>query len=164
MPAVSLSVLADFADIIAALAIVLSLIFVGYELHQNRTQAELSNWRELLQTLVDYKGLTHDPEFAAFIQRAQADYHALSQTDRMRYGLYLEQGIHIIGNFLKHNNSLPRKLEGLEDAVTNMFIDLLSTPGGQAWWAEAHDTGRFMPSTYQIVNAHLAKGRIRTAK
>jgi hypothetical protein len=78
IPPMSLSVLADFADIIAALAIVLSLIFVGYELHQNRTQAELSNWRELLQTFVDYKGLTHDPEFAAFIQRAQADYHALS--------------------------------------------------------------------------------------
>jgi hypothetical protein len=37
----TLSVLADFADIAAALAIVLSLIFVGYELHQNRTQAEL---------------------------------------------------------------------------------------------------------------------------
>jgi hypothetical protein len=113
----TLSVLADFADIAAALAIILSLVFVGYELHQNRTQAELSNWRELLQTLVDYKGLTHDPDFAAFIVRAQADYDALSATDRMRFGLYMEQGIHIIGNFLKHNNSLPNKLEGLEDAV-----------------------------------------------
>ncbi len=159
----TLSVLADFADILAALAIIVSLIFVAYELHQNRTQAELSNWRELLQTLVDYKGLTHDPEFAAFITRAQADYDALSATDRMRYGFYLEQGIHIIGNFLKHNNSLPRKLEGLEDAVTNMFVDLLTTPGGRAWWAEAHEKGRFMPSTYKTVDAHLSKGRVRTA-
>jgi hypothetical protein len=90
--------------------------------------------------------------------RAQADYDALSATDRMRFGLYLEQGIHIFGNFLKHNNSLPRKLEGLEDAVTNMFIDMLTTPGGSAWWAEAHERGRFMPSTYTIVNDHLAKG------
>jgi hypothetical protein len=159
----TVSVLADFADIIAALAIILSLIFVGYELHQNRTQAELSNWRELLQTLVDYKGLTHDAEFAAFIMRAQADYEALSATDRMRYGHYLEQGVHILGNFLKHNNSLPRKLEGLEAAVTNLFIDMLTTPGGRAWWAEAHELGRFMPSTYTIIDAHLAKGRIKTA-
>ena len=156
--------LADLADILAALAIVLSLIFVGYELQQNRTQAELSNWRALLQTLVDYKGLTHDPDFAAFITRAQADYEALSEADRMRFGLYLEQGVHIIGNFLKHNNSLPRKLEGLEDAVTNMFVDLLTTPGGRAWWAEAHETGRFMPSTYRTIDALLAKGRVRTAR
>jgi len=66
----TVSVLADFADILAALAIILSLIFVACERHQNRTQAELSNRRELLQTLVDHKGLTHDPERAAFITRA----------------------------------------------------------------------------------------------
>jgi len=63
--------------------------------------------------------------------------HHAGATDRRRYGFCLEQGIHIIGNFLEHNNSLPRKLEGLEDAVTNMFIDVLTTPGGRAWWAEA---------------------------
>lgn len=85
---------------------------MGYELHQNRTKAELSNWRAPLQTLVDYKGLTHDPEFAAFIARAQTDYEAVSDADRMRFGLYMEQGVHIIGSFLKHNNSLPGKLKG----------------------------------------------------
>jgi hypothetical protein len=161
----TLSVLADFADIIAALAIILSLIFVGYELHQNRTQAELSNWRALCRTWSTTRGLTHDPTSPVH-QRAQADYDALSATDRMRFGLYLEQGIHIIGNFLKHNNSLPRKLEGLEDAVTNMFIDMLTTPGGKAWWAEAHDTegAASCRRPTRIVNAHLAKGRIRTAK
>lgn len=160
----SLSLLANLADVIAAVAIVLSLIFVGYELQQNRTQAELANWRELLETLVDYKGLTHDPAFAEFVTRAHADYDALSDTDKLRFGLYLEQGVHIFGNFLKHNDALPRKLEGLDDAVTNLFIDMLTTPGGSTWWAEAHDRGRFMPSTYRIVDAHLARGRVRTAR
>ena len=158
-----ITALANFADILAAVAIVLTLIFVGYELHQNRTQAELSNWRALLQTLVDYKGLTHDPDFAAFISRAHADYEALSPADRMRFGLYLEQGIHIYGNFLKHNTALPRKLEGLELAVANRFVDLLATPGGSAWWAEARENGRFMPSTYRTVDTFLAKGRVRAA-
>lgn len=159
----TLGLLADLADVIAAAAIVLSLIFVGYELHQNRTQAELANWRELLETLVAYKGMTHDAEFAEFVTRAHADYEILSDAEQLRFGMYLEQGIHIFGNFLKHNDALPRKLDGLEDAVTNMFVDLLTTPGGQAWWEEAQTRGRFMPSTYRIVNAHLARGRIRTA-
>lgn len=158
----TIPILANLADIIAAVAIVLSLIFVGYELHQNRTQAELSNWRDLLQTLVDYKGLTQDPAFAEFVTRAHADYEVLSEAEKLRFGLYLEQGVHILGNFLKHNSALPRKLDGLEDAVANMVIDMLTTPGGAAWWAEAHARGRFMPSTYRTVDANLARGRVPT--
>ncbi|MDG4648227.1 hypothetical protein P6F26_07205 [Roseibacterium sp. SDUM158017] len=154
-----LSVLGDIADVIAALAIILSLVFVGYELHQNRTQAELSNWREILQTLVDYKGLTNDPEFAEFVTRAHADYGDLSEAERLRFGMYLEQGVHIIGNFLKHNQALPKKLEGLEAAVASMFIDMLTTPGGAAWWAESRSRGRFMPATYRTVDDILEKGR-----
>ncbi len=157
-----LSSLGDIADIIAALAIVLSLAFVGYELHQNRTQAELSNWREVLQTLVDYKGLTNDAEFAEFVTRAHADHAALTEPEKLRFGLYLEQGVHIFGNFLKHNEALPKKLAGLEEAVGNMFVDMLTTPGGAAWWAETRGRGRFMPSTYRTVDALLAKGRRRT--
>lgn len=160
----SLPILANLADIIAAVAIVLSLLFVGYELHQNRIQAELSNWRDVLQTLVDYKGLTQDAEFAALVTRAHTDYETLSEVEKIRFGLYLEQGVHIYGNFLKHNSSLPRKLEGLEDAVANMFIDMLTTPGGAVWWAEAHERGRFMPSTYKIVDYQLARGRVKTSR
>lgn len=159
----TLGLLANLADVIAAAAVILSLLFVGYELHQNRKQSELANWRELLETLVDYKGLTHDPAFAEFVTRAHADYEVLNEAEKLRFGLYLEQGIHVFGNFLKHNDALPRKLEGLEDAVTNMFVDMLTTPGGKAWWAEARARGRFMPSTYRIVDAHLAKGRVPTA-
>lgn len=153
----SLSLLADLADVVAAAAIVLSLIFVGYELQQNRKQAELANWRALLDTLVQYKGLTHDPAFAEFVTRAHADYDGLSDAEKLRFGLYLEQGVHIFGNFLKHNDTLPRKLAGLEEAVTVMFADMLTTPGGSAWWDKAQTQGRFMPGTYVVVNEHLAR-------
>lgn len=159
----TMTLLANLADVIAAGAIVVSLIFVGYELQQNRKQAELANWRALLDTLVTYKGLTHDPAFAEFVTRAHADYAALSDAERLRFGLYLEQGIHIFGNFLKHNDALPRKLAGLEDAVTAMFADLLATPGGQAWWVEAQTKGRFMAGTYTTVNDHLARHARRMA-
>lgn len=155
----TISMIADWADLLAALAIFVSLVFVGFELHQNRTQAGLANWRDLLQTLVDYKGLTHDPELAELVARGHADLAALSDADRMRFTLYLEQGVHIFGNFLKHHAALPRKLHGLDDAVANMFVDMLTTPGGAAWWAKAKAQGRFMPSTYQTVDAILARGR-----
>lgn len=153
----TLSALADIADLAAALAIFLSFAFVGYELHLTRKQSELSNWRELLRALTDYKAVTNDRDFAAFLVRAHEDYDALDAGEKMSFGLFLEQGVHILGNFLKHNDSLPRKLAGLELAITNLLAEMLTTPGGGAWWREAHDRRRFMPDTYRVVDGLLAR-------
>lgn len=153
----SLSVLANIADLVAAVAILVSLVFVGYELRLTRKQSELSNWREVLASFTDFKAITNDLAFAEFLVRAHRDYDALSEAEKLSFGLYLEQGVHILGNFLKHNDSLPRKLVGLEHAITNTFSEMLTTPGGAAWWAEAHARGRFMPDTYRIVDGLLAR-------
>ncbi len=153
----TLSNIADFADLIAAVAIVVSLIFVGYELHQTRVQSELSNWRDILKSMTDFKAVTNDVTFAEMVTRGQADYAGLSDAEKLSFGLYLEQGIHIFGNFLKHNDSLPQKLTGREDAIGAHFRDLLDTPGGRIWWDEAQADGRFMPETYLVTNALLAK-------
>lgn len=139
------------------MAIVVSLLFVGFELHQTRKQSELNNWRDLLVTLVDYKGRTQEAEFAYLVVRGQHDYHALSESDRLRFGLYMEQGVHIIGNFVKHNDTLPRKLVGLENAIGNMFYEMLASSGGAAWWQEAKERKRFMPDTYRITDHYLQR-------
>lgn len=158
----NLSDLAAFADVVAATAIILSLVFLGYELHQTRKQSELNNWRQLLDTLVAYKGLTHEAELADLVRRGHLDYGALSAADQWRFGLYLEQGIHIYGNFVKHNDSLPRKLVGLDDAVCNYINEMLTTPGGAAWWQENRAKGHFMPSTYKMIDTFIARGVVDT--
>ncbi len=155
----TLAQFAPIADLLAALGVMVSVAFLAYELHRTRKQTELSNWRELLDSLVSYKGLTQDPEFADLVERGHADYASLSPTEKRRFGLFLEQGIHVVGNFVKHNDSLPRKLEGLDDAMTNYFIDWLTTPGGAAWFAENRKLGHFMPSTYRMLDGFLARGR-----
>jgi hypothetical protein len=143
------------ADTVAAAAIVLSLCFVAWELHQTRVQSELSNWREILASLTEFKAITNDLGYAEFLARAHADYHALSDAEKLSFGKYCEQGVHIFGNFLKHNESLPRKLAGLDQAVGVHFAELLTTPGGAAWWEEAQERGIFMPGTYVVTNQLL---------
>ena len=158
----TLSHLADIADLATAAAILLSVGFVVYELHLTRKQSELSNWRAVLQALTDYKSLTNDREFAAFLVRAHADYAALDEAEKLSFGQYLEQGVHILGNFLKHNDSLPKKLVGLESAIMHNYADMLTTPGGAAWWQEAHARKRFMPGTYGAVDELLERHRNAT--
>ena len=151
------------ADIIAAAAIVLSLCFVAWELHQTRVQSELSNWRDILASLTEFKAITNDLAYAEFLVRAHADYHALSAAEKLSFSKYCEQGVHIIGNFLKHNESLPRKLAGLDQAIGVHFAELLSTPGGAAWWEEAQARGIFMPGTYVVTNKSLENHARRKA-
>ena len=152
-----LSQIAVFSDVIAAFAIIVSLWFVAYEVRLNRKQAELTNWRETLVMMVDFKAQTNDLEFADLVVRGQRDFEALSEAEQLSFAMYLEQGVHMLGSFLKHNDSLPSKLVGIEIAIINLFTDLLTTPGGAAWWAEAHKQGRFMPETYRVTDALLAK-------
>lgn len=152
-----LSKIADFADILAAAGVILSLLFLAYELHMSRKQAELANWRDLLQTLSDYKGLTNDLTFSEFVERANQDYAVLTPAEQRSYGLYLEQGIHIWGNFLKHNDTVPRKLVGLEDAVYNSVGDMMGPPGARMWWEGSKPKGRFMPQTYVMVDEALRR-------
>ena len=78
------------ADLVAAIAIVLSLCFVAWELHQTRVQSELSNWRDILASLTSFKAITNDLDFAAFLVRGQEDYHALSGAEKLSFGQYCE--------------------------------------------------------------------------
>ena len=142
--------IADFAtaaEIVGAAAIVLTLIFLAWEIRQNRRQAELTNWRDILQSLSDYKGITNDLEFAAFVARASEDYEALSPAEKLSYGNYMEQGVHIYTNFFKHNDSLPRRIDGLDAAIGNCLHEMLTTPGGRVWWQEVQRRGRFRAGT-----------------
>lgn len=155
----TLAEFAPIADVLAALGVMVTVGVLAYEMRQTRRQTELSNWRDLLGTLTDYKGLTQDVEFAQLVERGHADYDALSAADKRRFGLYLEQGVHVYGNFLKHNTELPRKLEGLDDAVANYYIDMLTTPGGAAWLAQTRGLGHFMPATYRVIDEIISAGR-----
>ncbi len=154
-----LSYIADIADLIAAFAIVVSLLFVAYELRTTRKQTELTNWRELLHTLTEYKGMATNPDLAAILVKGHADYHALNESEKIAFEMYLEQGVHVFGNFLKHNDSLPTKLVGLEDAIANYFYEMLATPGGAVWWEDIQRRKRFMPDTFVVTNALLEKRR-----
>ena len=71
--------------------------------------------------------------------------------------LFIQHLINV--NFLKHNDSLPTKLVGLEDAIANYFYEMLATPGGAVWWEDVQRRKRFMPDSYTVANALLEKRR-----
>ncbi len=155
-----LSTLADIADLLAAAGVIASLIFLGVQLRDQNRETGLNNWRELLVTLTDFKAVTNDPYMADLVTRGHLDYHALNAAERTTFGNYLEQGIHIIGNFEKHSGTVPSQMQDLRYPVHNLMLDHLATPGARAWWIESKPKGRFLPSTVATIEAVQAEGAV----
>ncbi len=153
-----LSTLANIADLVAAAGVIGSLLFLAIELREQNRETALKNWRELLATLTAFKAITNDPYMADLVTRGHADYHALTDAEKRAFGQYLEQGIHVIGNFEKHSGTVPRQFSGLHYPIQNTLLDHLATPGARAWWAESKQRGRFLPATVVRINELQAPG------
>ncbi len=154
----SLSQLAAIADLLAAAGVIASLLFLAFQMREANRETGLNNWRQLLESLTHFKATTNDPYMADLVVRGDADYRALSPAEKLTYGNYLEQGIHIIGNFEKYTGTVPRQMKDLDLAVHNLMHDLLRSPGAKQWWAEWKPRGRFMPATVKTIERIQAEG------
>lgn len=118
---------------------------------------QLSNWRQLLDSLREYKAVTNDVEFSDLIERGNKNYAGLSDAEKRSYGQYLEQGIHVLGNFTKHAGTTPNQLTGLEDAIEASMVDLLNHSGVREWYVDYKPKGKLMPATYAMIDGILAR-------
>ena len=152
--------LADIADLLAAAGVIGSLIFLGLQLREQNRETGLNNWRELLITLTESKGITCNPKWPiwCFVGTRTTTRSALPK--RLSFAMYLEQGIHIIGNFEQHSGTVPAQLKDLHDRVRNLMLDHLATPGARAWWAESKPKGRFLPSTVEMIDRLQQPGQV----
>ena len=153
----NLNHLADIADLIAALGVIGSLLFLAFELRISNKETRMANWRQLLDSFREYKAITNDITFSELIERGNESYDDLTPAEKRSYRQYLEQGVHVIGNFSKHRGGIPNELTGLHLAVNNSLVDLLNTRGGRQWYDVYKPKGKLMPETYRTIDAMFEK-------
>lgn len=147
------------ADLVAALAVVLLLGFVAYEIRQSNKHARLANWRWLQGSPVAFQELTNDFAESELVHRGHSHQAALTPHERQTNAMYLEQSIHVIGNFTWHSDVTPPGYEGLQ----SLFRDLLATRGARQWWAETRGQTRFMQATQVMIDAVQADAASRSS-
>ncbi|MXQ07031.1 hypothetical protein GQ651_04135 [Alphaproteobacteria bacterium GH1-50] len=153
----TLSLLANIADLLAALGVIGSLLFLAFELRRSNRDTRQANWRALLDSYRSFKALTNDLAYAEFILRARNDWPDLSPAEKLSFEHYQEQGIHVMGNFFKHASTMPEDLIGLTEAVEVCMVDHLTGAGARAWYADNRARGRLMPATYRNIDDILAR-------
>ena len=107
--------------------------------------------------MYDIENATNDLAFAEMIERGHRDFSTLQAHEKRAFGLYLEQGIQVYGNFGKHGGRIPAGYVGFEEPLQNSMRDLLTTPGARAWWDETRGRKRLMPETISRIDKLLAE-------
>jgi hypothetical protein len=136
-------VIATIGEIVSAVAVVISLIFVGFQVRQNTVATERANAR---QTASDHeRSLANflDEKIADIILRGFEGLEGLTEVERYRFDIGTSIWLETIEQAFA-DSKLGLFPKDLLVAYTNRLYILLDRPGGLAWW-EQHQAW-FSPS------------------
>lgn len=122
------------AEAIAALGVILSLVYVGAQVRQSTIETRVG----MLRSIVNELGRVHDSlsqhgDLADIVTRGFADYDALSVVERARMSSYLAHMFKLFEQlYLLHRSGAIQAEDwsGFEHAIA----DITAYPGVQKWW------------------------------
>ena len=87
--------IALIAEIAGAVAVVLSLIYVGLEIRANTTATKFSNYHSSLAVAHEWDSWLQDPVFAENYNKALTNIDALSPSQQWQVKIYIGQGLNM---------------------------------------------------------------------
>lgn len=129
-------ILGNFGEFFGAIAVVISLIFVGISVRQNTKALKSSTLHDVKDTIQDVNlAWAENDELAEIMHEGLSDLDSLSGARRFRF----YTSAHNL--FLGYENLYLQRSESvLEDkywsGMAQHMIDVLTVPGMQAYWAE----------------------------
>ena len=140
-------------QIIAALAVIASLLYVGAQLKQNTQAIRAAAVQSITETVAtNATNIAANPENASLFSRGLTDYAALTGTERAQFvqlmnGIFLSQDSIF---WLYSNGSFPEELWQREFGGLRAW---LSTPGGKAAWDQAFLSAPFRQHVDRIMDS-----------
>lgn len=84
---------AQVAEITGAAAVVISLLYVGYQVRENTAATQSQTEMNLFGLSTELHAWYQDPAFVALVAKANADYDALSDAERMQLERFVMTGL-----------------------------------------------------------------------
>jgi len=139
MSKLNLSTLADLSQVIGAVAIVVSLIYVGKELNANTAAVQAASLQSITNSSsASMLAIVENGDLAEIRLQGDADPSRLEGADQLRYQLYQRQ------MWLHFQNVWTQwRLGVIGDDVWNGYRyvicdDMLATPARRQWWRAHH--------------------------
>jgi hypothetical protein len=128
--AVNWEAISAVGQIVGALAVVISLIYLAREIRSNARSARIASLHDVNRWLGE---LVEHPHLAELYYRGIRDFKSLKSADRVRFSALMEQMFYIFRElyYQQLDGHLdPRLWDGLDATMR----DINAYPGVQAWW------------------------------
>ena len=130
----SLSTIADYADLLAALGVIGSLVFVAFELRKSSEQARLNNWNAVLSGLHEHKRRTDNPVVAELVVKGRSDFAALTDAEKLAFSNWMDELVQSYEGFLVHQSSMTISAVESRKAAIGALAMHFAFPGCVEWY------------------------------
>ncbi len=139
------------AELLAAVGVIASLIFVAFEIRKNAAQARQANWGNAADRFNAVYSQTGDIELAKLVVKGRQSYHDLSEAEKVSFGHYLEQICIAIEALLVHGESLAHGREVMMALAKKHLAFHLGFPGSRQWYDEFDQQRGYPPAMREFV-------------
>lgn len=132
----TLDSLGNIGEFVGALGVVISLVYLARQMHQNTLSVRAASFNSMIQNSI--RLLEHafrDSEFADFLARAEADPDTLTPAERVRWDSYMTAVYRHFGN-LVYQSRVGALDEQMWRAYKQDLKHHLRTPSWATWYDE----------------------------
>lgn len=147
--------LADVADILAAIGVIVSLVFVAFEVRRNTNEVKRTAWEAGIDRFNALWSRTGSAELPEVLDRGRKDFESLSGPEKIAFGNYHNEMLLTYETMivLGRNQSHGADLAPLPFAHLRYYFGF---PGARQWWAEFARTRGLSPVMMQTMERVIA--------
>lgn len=128
----------QIVSILANVGVIASIVFLGLEVRNSSTQAQIATTQEVVAQRSDWRELlAADGELADIYMRGLQDFRGLSPLEQERFDLLMRSFLHKISVAITARSA--ELLRGYPDpsrrVIEGELARLLDEPGFRQWWA-----------------------------
>jgi len=129
--------LGGIGGIVAALAVVASLIFVGIQLRASVKQSRVDSYTQVTELWTNFTSATAaNAESWTMWYRGTHDYEALNPEERARFGFLISMYFGILDCIMVHQDLGVWVSDETYRRAADQAYAVFKMPGVQSWWAE----------------------------
>jgi hypothetical protein len=133
---IALEALGNIGEFVGAIGVVISLVYLTQQMRQNTNSVRAASFNSMVQNSIRLlEPSFRDPEFAAFLDRAERDPSSLTAEEKMRWDAYMTAVFRHFGN-LVYQHRVGALDHLMWDAYESALKEHLRTPAWGRWYDE----------------------------
>lgn len=128
------------ADIVGAIAVVVSLLYLAVQVRQNAAVSRSSAFRAIFDGLTAHNNFMFGPQNVELMIRCLRDYPGVPAEDRMRFDNLMTNLLNYLEASFEAAEAQTLGSETMDNWAWWFQTKILPYPGPRAWWSQAKPT------------------------